>query len=108
MKAEEFLKNKGIGKPTINAVRLPHKYNNDEFELVQLLEEYHEAKLKLLNLHLVDCQRELLPSKYDIDFGGHCKAGINVTEHKIEVVGAINGYGDSINMETITISKYRQ
>lgn len=48
MNAEEFLKNKGIGKPTIKAVRLPHKYKNIELELIPLMEEY--AKLKLLGI----------------------------------------------------------
>ena len=48
MNAEDFLKTKGIGKPTIKAVRLPHKYKNIELELIPLMEEY--AKLKLLGI----------------------------------------------------------
>jgi ribosomal protein S27AE len=48
MNAEEFLKTKGIGKPTIKAVRLPHKYKNIELELIPLMEEY--AELKLLSI----------------------------------------------------------
>jgi hypothetical protein len=58
MNAEEFLKTKGIGKPTIKAVRLPHKYKNIELELIPLMEEY--AKLKLLGIGGVSQQRELL------------------------------------------------
>ena len=45
MNAEEFLKTKGIGRPTIKAVRLPHKYKNIELELIPLMEEYAELKL---------------------------------------------------------------
>jgi hypothetical protein len=45
MNAEDFLKTKGIGKPTIKAVRLPHKYKNIELELIPLMEEYAELKL---------------------------------------------------------------
>jgi hypothetical protein len=36
MNAEEFLKTKGIGKPTIKAVRLPHALNHRE--LCKLIE----------------------------------------------------------------------
>lgn len=48
MDAKDFLKSKGIGEPTIKAVRLPHKYDNIELELLPLMEEY--AKLKLLDI----------------------------------------------------------
>lgn len=59
MNAEEFLKSKGIGKPTIKAVRLPHKYKNIELELIPLMEEY--AKLKVLGItDVVEPKRKLL------------------------------------------------
>ena len=45
MNAEKFLRTKGIGEPTIKAVRLPHKYKNIEFELLPLMEEYAQQQI---------------------------------------------------------------
>ena len=45
MNAEKFLRTKGIGEPTMKAVRLPHKYKNIEFELLPLMEEYAQQQI---------------------------------------------------------------
>tara|TARA_R110000744_G_scaffold251755_1_gene367623 strand:+ start:1608 stop:1871 length:264 start_codon:yes stop_codon:yes gene_type:complete len=37
-----------------------YSYTVDIDKIASLMESYHEAKLKLLNLHLVDSRRELL------------------------------------------------
>jgi pyrrolidone-carboxylate peptidase len=66
MNAEEFLKTKGIGKPTIKAVRLPHKYKNIELELIPLMEEY--AELKLLGIGVVVGRSEHLVCQCEKDF----------------------------------------
>tara|TARA_R110000744_G_scaffold370264_1_gene480789 strand:+ start:183 stop:503 length:321 start_codon:yes stop_codon:yes gene_type:complete len=65
-------------------------------------------KGQTLPIASVDSRRELLPVKYDIDFGGHFKAGIEIIDNKPKIVGAINGWGHDIDIETTTISEIRQ
>jgi pyrrolidone-carboxylate peptidase len=83
MNAEEFLKTKGIGKPTIKAVRLPHKYKNIELELIPLMEEY--AELKLLGIGVVVGQNEQF---YCIDESYHkidrCKQQCDDCKRRVE------------------------
>jgi len=42
---------------------------------------------------------------YDIDFGGHCMAGLSIKDNNITVIGAINGYGSNIPKYEIKITK---
>lgn len=41
-KAEEFLKEKGVSLHSVRATRLPHKYKNEELELIPLMEQFGE------------------------------------------------------------------
>lgn len=43
---------------------------------------------------------------FNIDFGGHVMAGLKIINGEIEVVGAINGYGNGISTDEIRITKY--
>lgn len=45
------------------------------------------------------------PKMCEIDFCGMVKARINVSENKIEVTDAMNGYGDAIPIEQIIITQ---
>lgn len=42
---------------------------------------------------------------YEIDFGTHCRAGIDVTNNEPKVVGAIDGWGKNISLSDIDIKK---
>lgn len=37
----------------------------------------------------------------EIDFGGHVLALLEITDNKVKVIAAINGWGDAIDLETI-------
>ena len=41
---------------------------------------------------------------YEIDFDGSCKAMIAVTENKVKIIKAMNGYGYNILLNDISIS----
>ena len=45
---------------------------------------------------------------FNIDFGGHVMAGLKIINGEIEVVGAINGYGNGISTDEIIITKFNQ
>lgn len=45
--------------------------------------------------------------QYDIDFGGHLKAGIKIKGETIEIVGAMNGWGVAIPDEKIIVTEFR-
>lgn len=42
---------------------------------------------------------------FNIDFGGNVMAGLKIVNGKIEVIGAINGWGDGISADLIKITK---
>jgi hypothetical protein len=42
---------------------------------------------------------------YQIDFGNHLRCKLKITDGKIEVEGAINGWGDSVPLEQVVILK---
>ena len=45
---------------------------------------------------------------FNIDFGGHVMVGLKIINGEIEVVGAINGYGNGISTDEIRITKSNQ
>lgn len=42
---------------------------------------------------------------YDIDLGTHCRARIEITNNEPKVIGAMNGWGDSISFADIKVKK---
>jgi hypothetical protein len=40
---------------------------------------------------------------YQIDFGNHLRCKIKVTDNKIEVEGAMNGWGDGVPLDEVVI-----
>lgn len=42
---------------------------------------------------------------YEIDFGSHCRAGVDITNNEPKVVGAMNGRGFTISPKDIKIRK---
>ena len=41
-----------------------------------------------------------------IDFGNHCRAILEIVNGRIEVVDAINGWGDTIQITEITVKTF--
>jgi hypothetical protein len=49
---------------------------------------------------------ELLPTKqYEIEFSNHLRCGINVTNNEINVIGAIDGWGNGVGKDVITVKE---
>lgn len=49
---------------------------------------------------------ESLPTKkYEIDFGGNVLAGLEITNNEPKVIGAMNGWGNGISKDEITITE---
>lgn len=49
---------------------------------------------------------EQLPTKkYEIDFGGNALAGLEITNNEPKIIGAINGWGNGISKDEITITE---
>lgn len=40
---------------------------------------------------------------YQIDFGNHLRCKIKVTDNRIEVEGAINGWGDGVPLDEVVV-----
>jgi hypothetical protein len=49
-------------------------------------------------------QREGDTETYDIDFNGHVMCRIEITNNKPKIIGAMNGYGNAIDLDKISIT----
>ena len=45
---------------------------------------------------------------YEIEFGGVCKVQIEVQESRIEIIKAVDGWGDSILLNSIRVTTLEQ
>ena len=77
-----------------------HKYlyNGKELTYSQFLDMMGESEEVL----------QVENTVFNIDFGGHVMAGLKIINGEIEVVGAINGYGNGISTDEIIITKFNQ
>ena len=62
-----------------------------------------ESFKKQLALCNVSCS--LPTKKYEIDFGGDVLAGLEITKNEPKITGAINGWGNGISKDDITITE---
>ena len=46
---------------------------------------------------------ELAVRCYQIDFGNHLRCKIKVTDNRIEVEGAMNGWGDRVPLDEVVV-----
>ena len=92
---------------------------NEGFEQDYRKDNFKEIRLPTGNC--LKCKKEIkthsLESKevlqventvFNIDFGGHVMAGLKIVNSEIEVVGAMNGYGNGISTDEIRITKSNQ
>lgn len=95
MKAKKYF-DKEYGNDHIKAV----VDLKDLESLYGLMQEYADEQLRL---HIVS--KSLLIKKYEIDFGGNVLAGLEITNNEPTVIGAMNGWGNGISKDEITITE---
>lgn len=94
MNAETFFNN-GFGEDCEKV----HK--NHVVQLMQnFAEHYHTKQLRLYHV-----SKSLPIKKYEIDFGGNVLAGLEITNNEPTVIGAMNGWGNGISKDDITITE---
>lgn len=55
------------------------------------------------NIQLNELEDKKQHAIVEIDFGNHLKATLKIIDNNIEVLGAINGWGDGVNQDEIKI-----
>ena len=65
----------------------------------------NSAKITHWLKEVPDHEAELVEKTYQIDFNGNVLTSIKVVDNKIEILGAINGYGNGINVSDIKIEE---
>jgi hypothetical protein len=64
---------------------------------------YLMDEMKALVLYHVN--KSLPIKKYEIDFGGNVLAGLEINNNEPTVIGAMNGWGNGISKDEITITE---
>lgn len=68
--------------------------------VLQAMQIYANQQLRLYNV-----SKSLPTKKYEIDFGGNVLAGLEIINNKPTVIGAMNGWGNGISKDKITITE---
>ena len=86
----------------ILAEMLKESRNNEitKGEFHKLPQKYADRLVKLFAIPVVSGSYS-----YEIDFGTHCRAGIDIANNEPKVIGAMNGWGDGISLADIKIKK---
>ena len=92
--------------------RLEENYGIDflsEFwtdDQIVLLEDIVDATEKEVNnINYIPCCEQLTVKEWEIDFGGDVLAGLEITNNEPKIIGAMNGWGNGIDKEAITITQ---
>ena len=64
-----------------------------------------EKKNKAEQLTLTDVSSSLPTKKYEIDFGAHLRCGIDVTNNELNILGAMDGWGNGVSKDVIVIKE---
>jgi|GEM_PF-3328806 hypothetical protein len=86
--ALEYLNKQGYGSGTNYSSKL----------VAVLIANYHQYKLK-------NNSDKNSYSKYEIDFGNHLRAGLQIKNDEVEIIGAVNGWGDNVPLSEVLIKK---
>lgn len=62
-----------------------------------------EQEARTLLLDLLDVSKSLSTKEYEIDFGGNVLARLQITNNEPTIIGAMNGWGNNISKDDITI-----
>lgn len=76
-------------------------------EILISYQKYAKALEKYIKEQLIihDVVKSLPTKKYEIDFGGNVLAGLEITNNEPIVIGAMNGWGNGISKDEITITE---
>jgi len=56
-------------------------------------------------INYIPCCEQLTVKEWEIDFGGDVLAGLEITNNEPKIIGAMNGWGNGIDKEAITITQ---
>tara|TARA_R110000737_G_C14519821_1_gene475196 strand:+ start:173 stop:487 length:315 start_codon:yes stop_codon:yes gene_type:complete len=57
------------------------------------------------NLSLSGVGSSFTTKKYEIDFGTHLRCGIDVTNNELNILGAMDGWGNGVSKDVIVIKE---
>jgi hypothetical protein len=74
---------------------------------IQEIENFVDKDLEAIDvIQCCESDSEQLPTKqYEIEFSNHLRCGINVTNNEINVIGAIDGWGNGVGKDVITVKE---
>jgi hypothetical protein len=82
-------------KAHIEETNIPKEHwENEIAQMMGLYADYYHEK---------HCCTELSTKKYEIDFGTHLRCGIEVTNNELNILGAIDGWGDGVSKDVIVV-----
>jgi len=56
-------------------------------------------------INYTHCCEQLTVKEWEINFGGDVLAGLEITNNEPKIIGAMNGWGNGIDKEAITITQ---
>ena len=62
-------------------------------------------KVRKEAINYSQCCEQLTVKEWEIDFGGDVLAGLEITNNEPKIIGAMNGWGNGIDKEAITITQ---
>ena len=74
-------------------------YNDSNIVLQALINIQKES------INYTYCCEQLTVKEWEIDFGGDVLAGLEITNNEPKIIGAMNGWGNGIDKEAITITQ---
>ena len=93
------------------AEEIYHRFVNYEWNDVSeglkksILEAIETALTEGQKLPIHNVSKSLPTKKYKIDFGGNVLAGLEISNNEPTVIGAMNGWGNGISKDDITITE---
>ena len=73
-------------------------------ELLHLFKKYGIEEIPK-QLILSGVGSSLPTKKYEIDFGTHLRCGIDVTNNELNILGAMDGWGNGVSKDVIVIKE---
>jgi len=81
---------------------LQNRYYLDQ-EQQELINDCVDELLKAINY--THCCETLPTKNYEVYFSNHLRAGIQIVENEIKIVGAVDGWGNGVTKDAITIKE---
>jgi hypothetical protein len=71
-----------------------------KIKIIDLLKKYQAEQLNLSGVG-----SSLPTKKYEIDFGTHLRCGIDVTNNELNILGAMDGWGNGVSKDVVVIKE---